>query len=104
MEIVKQVAKDSNASNEFNASADDTNTDVVNILSPFSAPLDLLPTATSARDGYGEIALTSKKEIKLFSAVVTPELSQDVQEELPKYLLKTLLSKDIFPQKKIKAE
>ena len=101
MEIVKQVAKDSNVSKELDAS-DDTNTDVLNILSPSSAPSDSLLFAISAEDGLPEGVIESERETNSLLCVSTAELGHDVNQKLPEDSSKMLLSEDTSPTENIK--
>ena len=101
MDNAEQVVEDSDASKELDA-FDETDTDVLNILSPSSVPPDLLPFANSARDGSSEDALESERDTNMLSDVSTADLLQDVHEELPEDLPEILLSEDTSPPENIK--
>ena len=101
MDNVEQVAEDSDVSKDLDAS-DEKDTDVWNILSPFSVPPDSQPFANSARDGSSEDALESERDTDMLSDVSTADLLQDVHEELPEDLPEILLSEDTSLPENIK--
>ena len=101
MDNAEQVAEDSDASKQLDVS-DETDIDVLNILSPSSVPPDLLPFANSARDGSSEDALESERDTGMLLDVSTADLLQDVHEELPEDPPEMLLSEDTSLPENIK--
>ena len=101
MDNAEQVAEDSDASKDHDAS-DEKDTDVLNILSPFSVPPDSQPFANSARDGSSEDALESERDTDMLSDVSTADLLQDVHEELPDDPPEMFLSEDTSLPENIK--